>query len=127
VSLPFCTWLMWQFFQTIPMTYEESAWINGAGLTRTLVEVILPMARPGIIAVSIFAFAFSWNDFTFAIILMTEQNMQTLPVGVNSFLETTANNWGYVQSAGVLITLPPLLIIIFLQRYLLVGFGISDM
>jgi len=125
ITLPFSIWIMWQFFQTIPMEYEESAWISGAGQLRTFWEVVLPMARPGAIAIAIFSFALSWNDYTFAVVIMTDSNMQTLPVGVNTFIEQTAVNWGLVLSGGVLIMLPAFLLILFLQRYLLQGFRVA--
>lgn len=125
ITLPFSMWIMWQFFQTIPIEYEESAWISGAGRLRTFWEVVLPMARPGTIAIAIFSFALSWNDYTFAVVVMTDSSMQTLPVGVNSFIEQTAVNWGLVLSGGVLIMLPAFLLILFLQKYLLQGFRVA--
>lgn len=121
--LPFNLWLMWQFFQTIPTSYEETAWINGAGRIRTLWEVVLPMTRPGIIAISIFSFAATWNDFTFAVILMTDQSMFTLPVGVDQFVQQTRVPWGLINASGLFFLLPPFLIVLFLQQYILQGFS----
>lgn len=125
ITLPFAMWIMWQFFQTIPIAYEESAWISGAGRLRAFWDVVLPMARPGTIAIAIFSFALSWNDYTFAVVIMTDSTMQTLPVGVSQFIEQTAVNWGLVLSGGALIMLPAFLLILFLQRYLLQGFRVA--
>jgi len=125
IILPFNLWLMWQFFQTIPTSFEEIAWINGAGRIRTLREVILPMTRPGIIAISIFSFAATWNDFTFAVVLMTDDAKRTLPVGVAQFVETTVTPWGLINASGLFFLLPPFLIVVFLQRYILEGFSAS--
>lgn len=126
IALPFCLWLMWQFFQTVPITYEESAWINGASRVRAFWSVVLPQSIPGIVAVAIFAFAVSWNDFTLAVILMTETAMKTFPVGVNDLLAQQSVNWGVVNAAGVLIILPPLLVVYLLQKYIMVGFRIGN-
>jgi len=126
ISLPFCMWLMWQYFQTIPIAYEESAWINGAGKLRALWSVVIPMARPGIIASSIFTFAITWNDFTFAVVIMSQEGKRTLPVGVQSFVEQTAVHWGLIVSAAALIMLPAFLLVFFLQKYLLYGFSVTE-
>jgi multiple sugar transport system permease protein len=125
IALPFCLWLMWQFFQTLPRSYEESAWIYGAGRIRALWSVVLPQAVPGVIAVAIFAFAVSWNDFTLAVILLTENSMRTFPLGLNDLLAQQSVRWGMVNAASILIMLPPLLIVYFLQKYIMVGFRIG--
>lgn len=127
ITLPFGLWVMWQYFQSLPMAFEESAWLNGASRVRALWDVILPMARPSIVAVAIFNFAVSWNDFTFAVVVMTDSSMQTFPVGVNDFIQQTAVHWGLVLSAGVVIMIPPFLLVFFLQKYLLEGFRIGEL
>ena len=71
ISAPFCIWLMWQYFQTVPIALEESAWVRGASRWRTVRDVVLPVARPGYISAAIFAFAVAWNDFTMARIVMS--------------------------------------------------------
>lgn len=127
ISLPFSLWLMWQFFQTVPQAYEESAWINGAGRLRTLKDVIFPMARPGIIAVAIFTFAITWNDYTIAVVLMTDSSMYTLPVGINTFVEQQRTHWGLITASAVLIMVPCFLLVMFLQKYLIQGFSVGEM
>lgn len=125
LTIPFSIWLMWQFFQTIPIRLEESAWMQGASRFRAFITIALPMAKPGLIAVAIFAFATSWNDFTMANILMQEPSMRTLPVGVLFFTEQFNTDWGLVLSATVLIAVPPFLLVYFLQTYLLRGFRMT--
>lgn len=127
LALPFATWIMWQYFQTIPMEFEESAWISGAGRIRAVWDIVLPMARPGLIAIAIINFSFSWNDFTMAVTLMTEGSKKTFPVGVNQFIELTAVHWGLVNASSVLIMLPAFLLVVFLQRYILLGFGATEL
>lgn len=125
LTVPFSIWLMWQFFQTIPISLEESAWMYGASRLRSFIGIALPMAKPGLVAVAIFSFAVSWNDFTMANILMQEPGMRTLPVGVLFFTESNAVDWGAILSASVFIAIPPLLLVYFLQRYLLRGFRLT--
>ena len=106
ISLPLNIWLMWQYFQIVPQSLEEAAWVSGASRLRALRQVCLPSARPGILSVAIFSFALSWNDFTFAFILQTDRTMFTLPVGLATFVEQTGVHWGMVMAAAVLVSVP---------------------
>lgn len=125
VTLPFTSWLMWQYFQTIPIAFEEAAWIYGASRIYTLRKVVIPMAIPGLIAISIFAFAISWSNFTLAVIIMTEDAMKTFPVAIPEFIEQQQVHWGYLNAAGVLILIPAFLFVFFLQKYIITGFRIG--
>lgn len=123
LSLPFGIWLMWQFFQTVPRSYQESAYTLGASKFRTFLEVETPLASPGMIVIAIFAFALSWGDYEFAFILSTDVESKTLPVGIAQFVEQDVVHWGLIQSAGFFMAIPALLIVLFLQRYLINGIG----
>ncbi len=125
ISLPLNIWIMWQYFQILPVSLEEAAWVCGAGRLRALREVCLPSAKPGILSVAIFSFALSWNDFTFAFILQTDKDMFTLPIGLATFVEQTAIHWGMVMSSAVLVSLPTFALVFFLQRYLLSGLRVG--
>jgi multiple sugar transport system permease protein len=125
LTIPFCIWLMWQFFQTVPIRLEESAWMQGASRFKAFRTIALPMSKPGLIAVAIFSFATSWNDFTMSNILMQEEGMRTLPVGVLFFTEQFNTDWGLILSATVLISIPPILLVYALQNYLLQGFRVT--
>ena len=123
MALPFGIWLMWQFFQSIPTSFQESAYTLGAGRLRTFLQVELPLAMPGVVTVAIFAFAASWEDYTFAFILETATPSWTLPVAVNSFVHGDYVSWGLVTTVGVFMVLPPLIIVLALQKYLVTGVG----
>jgi multiple sugar transport system permease protein len=125
ISLPLNIWIMWQYFQIVPISLEEAAWICGASKLRALREVCLPSARPGILSISIFSFALSWNDFTFAFILQTDKKMFTLPIGLATFVEQTAIHWGMIMSSAVLVSLPTFGLVFFLQKYLLSGLRVG--
>lgn len=125
LTIPFCTWVMWRFFLSIDPSYEESAWMAGASRMRAFFEVALPYAKPGIIAITIFAFAVSWGDFTLALILLTDIQKQTLPIGIMAFVQQNTIQWDAMMAAVFLISLPPLVVVYSLQQYILRGFSLE--
>lgn len=127
ISAPFTIWLMWQYFQTVPIALEESAWVRGASRTRTLWDVVLPVARPGYISAAIFSFAVAWNDFTMARVVMSNDDMYTITVGASLFLDRVSIGWGETMAVSLLICIPPFIIAVFLQNYLLQGFNVGGL
>lgn len=127
ISTPFAVWLMWQYFQSIPISLEESAWTRGASQLRALWDIVLPVARPGYISAAIFSFAVSWNDFTMVRVVIDDANKYTITVGASLFLGRTEIGWGETMAVAVLMCLPPFLIVLFLQNYLLQGFDIGGL
>ncbi len=121
--LPFSLWLLRAFFQSIPLVLEEAALVDGATRFRAVVHVILPLALPGIIATAIFTFILAWNDYIFVRILITSDNLKTLSVGIADLYNATVIDWGMIMSGGMLITIPVLVCFIFIQRYLIAGWG----
>ncbi|WP_108660123.1 carbohydrate ABC transporter permease [Acuticoccus kandeliae] len=121
LTLPFAVWLMWKFFQAIPVNYEHAAWMDGASPGRALIDVVLPMARPGMAAVAVFAFAISWGDFTMASILLTDSRMWTISTGMLTFIDQHSVHWGLIMAGAAIAAIPPLLLVYFLQRYLILG------
>jgi ABC-type glycerol-3-phosphate transport system permease component len=121
--LPFCLWLLRSFFQSIPLELEEAALVDGAGRARAVWYVMLPLALPGLIAAAIFTFILAWNDYLFALVLITSDELKTLPVGVNDLFNATIVDWGMIMAAGVMITAPAVAFFIAVQRYLVQGWG----
>jgi ABC-type glycerol-3-phosphate transport system permease component len=121
--LPFSLWLLRAFFQSIPLVLEEAALVDGATRFRAVFHVILPLALPGIIATAIFTFILAWNDYIFVRILITSDNLKTLSVGIADLYNATVIDWGMIMSGGMLITIPVLVFFIFIQRYLIAGWG----
>ncbi len=121
--LPFTLWLTRAFFETIPVELEEAALVDGAGRVRAVAYVVLPLALPGIIATSIFTFILAWNDYIFTRILISSDELKTLPVGVQDLFHSALVDWGLIMAAGMMITIPALLFFVAVQRHLVAGWG----
>jgi len=118
--MPFAIWMIKGFIDQIPLDIEESAMIDGATRMQVLVQMILPMALPGIITAGIFCFILSWNDFIIAVIL-TSNNAVTLPVAMSLFNREEGDLWQLLSATGILIMLPIFVCATFMQRYLIRG------
>ena len=124
---PFALWLMKAYFEEIPKSLELAALLDGASRLRVFLEISLPLARPGIVAVSIFVFILSWNDYVFASILITSDDLKTLPVGLEDMYSATVVDWGLLMAAGVAVTVPVLAGFVAINRALMRGWGISGL
>jgi multiple sugar transport system permease protein len=122
-ALPFCLWLMWGYMKTVPIALEDAALIDGASRMGAFVWVVIPMAFPGIIAIGVLSFLVSWNDYLYALILISSESRKTLSLGVSTFIGPMAVEWGLINAAGVLVTLPVILVFAGVQRFLIQGFG----
>jgi multiple sugar transport system permease protein len=122
-ALPFVMWVMRDFFASVPVDLEEAALIDGASRLGALWDVVLPQAVPGLIATGIFAFLFAWNEYLFALILVSDEGLRTLPPGMMRFVSTTDTNWGLIMAASTLATLPMAIAFGLVQRYLVTGLG----
>jgi ABC-type glycerol-3-phosphate transport system permease component len=121
-TLPFTLWLLRSYFSTIPVELEEAAMIDGCTRFQALWKLILPLALPGIIATSIFAFTSSWNEFLYSLVFIHSDSLRTLPPGMATFIKTdTVYQWGVLMAAAVLITVPVLVFYMIIQRNLVVG------
>lgn len=122
-TLPFCLWLLWGFFKSIPLELEEAAMTDGAGRIRAFWSVTLPLALPGISAAATFAFILAWNNYTYAFILLTSEEMKVLTVGISRFAAAKGVEWGMIMTSTFLFVLPALLFLGLVQRSLIKGWG----
>ena len=122
-SLPYALWILRAFFQSIPLELEHAALIDGANRAQALVYVVMPLALPGMIATAIFTFIVAWNDFLFALVLIGQDELKTLAIGINEFFHMAVVDWGLIMAAGVMVTIPALVFFIAVQRYLIAGWG----
>jgi ABC-type glycerol-3-phosphate transport system permease component len=125
ISLPFTLWLLRAFFQSLPVELEHAAWVDGASRVQSLVHIVVPMALPGVIATSVFAFVVVWNDYLFARVLLNDRTLQTMPVGLQDIYESTIVDWGLLMSGAVLVTVPAVLFFLVIQRFLIRGWGMG--
>ena len=116
-SLPFIAWILVGTFETIPRDIEEAAAIDGASKMKTLMRVVFPLAAPGIAVASLFVWLYSWNEFVYARLLTTTQN--TLPLQVFQAIDRGSKQ--QMATVAAVLTLPILLVVYFLQRYLRPG------
>ncbi len=124
----FGTFLLRQFFLTIPRELEEAAIVDGAGLLRVLVTVILPLSRPALAALAIFTFNFFWNDFFSALIFLDSPQNLTLPVGLSVLQGQYASTSPAVMLAGVCMAIIPVLVVFLIgQRYIVEGITLTGL
>lgn len=124
-ALPFVMWMMRDFFLAVPYEMEEAAMVDGCGRLRVLWIVVIPIARPGLIAAGIFTFMLSWNDYIYALILMKSESRKTISVGLSLFIDSTTIEPGLMMAGAVLITVPVLICFMFVQRYLVQGLAVG--
>ena len=120
-TVPFVTWLMMGYFESIPEELEEAAMIDGATRFGAFRRIILPLAAPGVLAAALYAFTQAWNEFLYALVFITDGKLRTLPVGLASFITGDVYGWGYLMAGAVLTTLPVIAAYIYLQKYMVEG------
>jgi ABC-type glycerol-3-phosphate transport system permease component len=125
--LPFALWLLRTYFQGIPLELEEAAMVDGASRLKTVLYIVLPVALPGVVATGTFTFILAWNDYIFARVLLSADELKTLPVGIADLYNSSVVDWGMIMSAGLLVLLPVLCVFTFIQRYLVTGWGSGGM
>ena len=120
-TLPFTIWLLKNYFQTIPRSLEEAAFMDGASWFQMLTRVLLPAAMPGLVAAAMFAFMTAWNDYLFAVILTSTTASKTLPVVVAGFATDVTTERTLMATSGVLAIVPPLALAFRFQRLIVQG------
>ena len=120
-ALPFVLWMLRDFFLAVSPEIEEAAMVDGCGRLRVLWSIVMPVARPGLIAAGIFAFILSWNDYIYALILLSSESRRTITVGLALFVESTTIEPGLMMAGGVLVTAPVLVLFMFVQKFLVQG------
>ena len=120
-TVPFVTWLLMGYFESIPEELEESAMIDGATRFGAFWRVVLPLSAPGVLAAGLYAFTQSWNEFLYALVFVTDVKLRTLPVGLSTFITGDVYGWGFLMAGAVLTTLPVIAAYIYLQKYMVEG------
>jgi multiple sugar transport system permease protein len=122
LTVPFCTWIMIGYFASIPKELDEAAIIDGASWLQTLIRIFIPVALPGIIAATIFAFTVSWAQFLYPMVFTTSADQLVLPAGIiTTLVKGDVFNWGQIMTGALLGAAPPLIIYAFLMDYYIAG------
>lgn len=120
-ALPFAVWMLIGFFRVIPRELDEAGIMDGASRLQTFWMVVLPLARPGIVAVAMFTFLTAWNAYLWALVLTTDPSMYVLPVGIATLKGEYQVQWNELMAAAVIAVVPVLAIYSVLERYLVAG------
>ena len=122
LTVPFCTWIMIGYFASIPKELDEAAMIDGANHLQMLTRIFIPVALPGIIAATIFAFTVSWAAFVYPMAFLYSSDQQVLTVGtVTSLIRADVYQWGMLMAGALIAAAPPLVIYAFLMDYYIAG------
>ena len=120
-ALPVVLWLLTGFVREIPIDVEEAAALDGAGRLGVLARVVLPLMTPGVVSAALLVFLMSWNEFLFAFTFTATEASRTVPVALALFPGVFEVPWGDIAAASMLASLPPIVIVIVLQRWLVRG------
>ncbi|MGX7352260.1 hypothetical protein RU97_GL001716 [Enterococcus canis] len=119
--IPLSTFMMKGFFDSVPLSLEESAELDGASRFRTLVQIILPVSIPSLVSTGLYTFVTAWNEYMFGYVLINDVAHRTLTPGITLFRGQFTTDWGNLMAASVLAVIPVTIIFVFLQRYLISG------
>ncbi|MEU4471462.1 ABC transporter permease subunit [Micromonospora sp. NPDC023888] len=120
-TLPFATWLLVGYFSSIPVELEEAALVDGCTRVQAFRRVVLPLAKPGLLAVALFTLTNAWNEFLFAFVFITKDEYKTLPVGMQSMIAGDVVPQGQLAAASLLVSIPVVVMYAFGQRFLTEG------
>lgn len=121
-TIPIGVWLMMGFFKTLPKELEESAMIDGCNKWQIFTKIYFPLVRPGLVAVLLYSFILSWNDYQYALILTSSIDAKTVQLGIAELMDSMGKaNWGGIMAAGVATTIPIIILFAFIQKQLIEG------
>jgi multiple sugar transport system permease protein len=120
-SMSIACWMMAAYFDSIPVSLEEAAWVDGASVLGAFLRIVLRNSLPGIMSVSIFSFLLAWNDYLVALVFLRTDNVLTLPLGLQQFFQQNQSSWGPIMATAVLMMAPPILVFTAFHRYFSVG------
>ena len=114
-------WMMAAYYDSIPVSLEEAAWMDGCSVFGGFMKVVLRNSLPGVLSTAIFSFLLAWNDYLVALVFLRSNTNFVLPVGLQSFFQQNATNWGLVMAVAVVMMLPPVILFATLNKYFSVG------
>lgn len=120
-GIPFCTWMMYGYFRSIPTGLDEAARVDGSSAFYTFYKIILPIALPGLVATVIYAFLQNWNEYMFASVLMSADEKKTITYAISTIADAYKIQWNYLMCAAMISSVPTLAVFTVMQKYLIAG------
>lgn len=121
ISMPISVWLLVAFFKDLPLELEEAARLDGCSRLGALWRIILPISMPVVFATGIYCFILAWNEFMLALIFTDTLHARPITVGMSFYIKECIIDWGGLMACSVLVTIPPMVVFLFLQRYFVKG------
>ncbi|GJQ20058.1 MAG: ABC transporter permease [Bacteroidia bacterium] len=125
-ALPFCIWTMKGYYDTIPVSLEEAARIDGCGRFQAFSRIILPLAAPALVITALFSFMTAWSEYIVAAQILQDSQLWTLPLGLKSFEASMSTQWGLYGSASLIVMVPVVLLFLALSRWLVSGLTLGS-
>lgn len=120
-TLSVAIWMMAAYFDSVPIALEEAGWMDGCSVFGGFIRIVLRNSLPGLLSTGIFSFLLAWNDYLIASVFIRSSEKFTLPLGLESFFQQYATDWGSVMSVSVIMMLPPIIIFSVLNKYFSIG------
>jgi multiple sugar transport system permease protein len=120
-DVPFCTWLLMGYFRSVPVELEEAALVDGCNRVTALIRVVLPVCLPALVVVTFFSFTRSWNEFLYAYVFTSTNKARTITTGLVNFMSADVFYWGPLMASTVISALPPVIMFLLLQRWVVKG------
>ncbi len=125
-ALPFCIWQMKGYYDTIPVSLEEAARIDGCTQWRTFYLIVLPLASPALVITALFSFMSAWSEYLVAAVLINDKSLYTLPLGLKLFQSAFETQWGLYSAGAVVVSIPVMILFLMLSRWLVSGLTLGS-
>lgn len=125
ITIPYATWMLISYFQSIPDEIEEAAMIDGCSRARTMRSIIFPLAAPGIAATFIFAFTLCWSEYLYALVVVTKGSDKTLTLGLSDMIVGDVFAWGPLMGGSILASVPVVIMYLFTSKYMVSGMTVG--
>jgi multiple sugar transport system permease protein len=124
-SVPFSTWMTISYFNTVPSELQDAALVDGASKVRALFTIFIPLSLPALAVVALFTFTVAWNEFLFALLLISRDSQKTIPLGLTEFVRGDTYQWGPLMAGSLLASLPPVVVYFISQRWVVSGLAVG--
>ncbi|MDD9267136.1 carbohydrate ABC transporter permease [Paenibacillus sp. GCM10023248] len=125
ITIPYATWMLISYFKSIPVEIEEAAMIDGCSRARTMLNIIFPLAAPGIAATFIFAFTLCWSEYLYALVVVTKGTDKTITLGLSDMIVGDVFAWGPLMGGSIIASIPVIIMYLFTSKYMVSGMTVG--